>query len=316
MGPLTATGLPRVVPVIVGPTASGKTAVAVELAQLLKGEILSADSRQIYKMMDIGTAKPTPEERALVKHYFIDELMPDEEFNAGLFGEQARKIVSRLLGEGRVPILVGGSGLYIRSAIDGLFDGPGGDKTLRLRLEHRLATEGLPQLLRELEHVDPVSANRIDPTKPRRVLRALEVYYLTGRPLSELHKQARPEISFTPRIFGLRWERKSLYARINARCEAMLRSGLLDEVAALVAAGYDRRYNALNTVGYAEAIAFMAGELSHDDMRRLFKQNSRRYAKRQLTWFRRDARIEWITMDNTVPYGRVAQHLAERLAHP
>ncbi len=314
MEPLTSSGSLPVVPVIVGPTASGKTAVAIELARLVSGEIISADSRQIYKMMDIGTAKPTREERSAVKHHFIDELWPDEEFNAGVFGERARTIVHRLLEENQVPIIAGGSGLYIQSAIDGFFEGPGGDKDVRFQLEERLKTEGLSQLMSELERVDPVSAARIDPGKPRRVIRALEVYHLTGRPLSELHRTSRPEIKFTPRIFGLEWERKALYARINARCDQMIDAGLLNEIDALLAAGYGRSCNALNTVGYSEGIAFRAGEILYEDMLRLFKQNSRRYAKRQMTWFRRDERVEWIKMDDTLTAGEVAARLLQRLA--
>lgn len=313
MDPLNTAGSIPVVPVIVGPTASGKTAVAIELAKRVNGEILSADSRQIFKMMDIGTAKPTPAQRAAVKHHFVDELNPDEEFNAGMFGDRARAIVHRLLDEGRIPVIAGGSGLYVQSAIDGFFEGPGGDKELRRQLESRLEAEGLQSLLHELRQVDPALVARIDPSKPRRVVRALEVFYLTGRTLSDLHRTSRPKINFIPRIFGLEWERGTLYDRINTRCEEMIRDGLLDEVDALLSAGYDRTCNALNTVGYAEAISYRLNEIAYDAMLRLFKQNSRRYAKRQMTWFRRDSRIEWIAMDNRSEAGEVAERISKRL---
>ena len=287
---------PRVL-VIVGPTASGKTAVSLELALRLNAEIVSADSRQVFKYLDIGTAKPTPSERRKVKHHLVDELLPDQDFNAGDFGERGREVIRKILQDGKAPIVVGGSGLYIQSLIDGFFEGPGADQDFRAAMERKLRSAGLAELLDELRRVDPESALSIDPTKPRRIIRALEVYHLTGLPLSALHREKKVRIDFLPVLLGLRWRREDLYRRIESRCDGMIAGGLLDEVERLEAMGYDDSLNALNTVGYAEAFGYRRGETSYDEFVRLFKQNSRRYAKRQITWFRRDPRVRWIEMD-------------------
>ena len=304
-------GARRIV-VLVGPTASGKTAVSLELAQMLDGEIISADSRQVFKHLDVGTAKPTPDQRSTVRHHFINELLPDQEFNAGEFGERGRAAIDEILSRGKTPIVVGGSGLYVRSLVNGFFDGPGADKEFRENLERRVENGELSRLIDELKSVDPISVDRIDPTKPRRIIRALEVFHVTGKPLSRHHQESRIQINFTPMLFGLNWDRKILYERINRRCDEMIHSGLLDEVAYLETLGYDDTLNALNTVGYAEVIAYRRAEISYDEMIRLFKQNSRRYAKRQMTWFRKDTRIQWIEMSEHVLPGSIAACIAEK----
>jgi tRNA dimethylallyltransferase len=288
--------LPKVL-VLVGPTASGKTAVSLELAKRLHSEIISADSRQLYQHLDIGSAKPTAAQLRTVKHHFINMLTPDRDFNAGEFGEQGRRVMDEIFSRKKTPIVVGGSGLYVQSLIDGFFDGPGADREFREILEQRLARGGLDILREELRMVDPVSAGRIDPTKPRRIIRALEVYHMTGKPLSQHQHDSKIQINFSPVFFGLEWERKALYERINRRCEEMIEAGLLKEVEHLEQLGYSSSLNALHTVGYAEAFAYRRGTIPFDEMMRLFKQNSRRYAKRQLTWFRRDKRIQWVMMN-------------------
>ena len=284
--------------VLVGPTASGKTGVAMHLARRLGGEIISADSRQIFRYLDIGTAKPTAAQRAEIPHHFVDVLTPDQDYNAGRFGEEGRRVIDEILSCGRTPIVVGGSGLYVRALIDGLFVGPGSDPEFRAIIEERLRTEGLRAVIEELRRVDPGSAARIDPTKPRRIVRALEVFHATGRPLSELHASAPPEITFAPALSGLLRERKDLYARIDLRCGEMIDDGLVREAEELERRGYSSSLNSLNTVGYREAFSFLKGEIDRDGMLRLFRRNSRRYAKRQMTWFRRDARIRWIAMNS------------------
>ena len=283
--------------VLVGPTCSGKTAVSLVLATRLNGEIISADSRQVYKYLDVGTAKPSPGEREKVRHYFVDELTPDREFNAGQFGEQGRDVIRKILKRNRLPIVVGGSGLYVRSLIDGLFEGPGADQAFRVVMEGHLKEGRLEMLLDELKRIDPESAARIDPTKPRRVIRALEVHRSSGKPLSQLQRELKVRVDFTPVLFGLRWQREVLYGRIEERCEQMIDQGLFAEVENLQAMGFDDSLNALKTVGYAEGFAYGRGEISYNEFVRLFKQNSRRYAKRQMTWFRRDTRIRWIEMN-------------------
>jgi tRNA dimethylallyltransferase len=303
----------RQVLLIVGPTASGKTEVSIHLAKRLDGEIISADSRQIYKHLDIGTAKPTKEQLLSVTHHFIDELLPDQEFNAAEFGERARRVVDEILSRNKTPIVVGGSGLYVQSLIDGLFEGPSADKEFRRILETRVASGELPALLEELAAVDPISAQHIDPTKPRRIIRALEVFHATGKPLSVHHKESRTVITFVPIMFGLEWRRAALYERINRRCDEMIERGILQEIERLDSLGYDSSLNALNTVGYAEGFAYRRGEISFEEMQRLFKQNSRRYAKRQMTWFRRDKRIRWVSVNDGSVLPQVAGYIANTL---
>jgi tRNA dimethylallyltransferase len=292
--------------VLLGPTGSGKTAVSIPLALLLNAEIISADSRQMYRYLDIGTAKPSREQLASCPHHFIDVFDPDLEFNAGEYGERGRDAVEQIFRRGKVPLVVGGSGLYIRSLIDGFFEGPSADPEYRKLLEDQVAREGILPLLEKLRRADPEGAARIDPTKPRRVIRALEVYHLTGVPLSMLHQQKKPAIAFNTRQFGLSWQRSTLYRRIEQRVDEMLQEGLLEEVDGLLARGYTQGLNALNTVGYAEAFAYRRGDISYEEMVRLIKQNTRRYAKRQLTWFRRDQRITWIEMSE----GQLPQDVA------
>lgn len=302
--------LPRIL-VLVGPTASGKTDIAVRLAERLDGEIISADSRQVYRLLDKGTAKPTPDQRSVVPHHFIDIRTPDQVFTAGEFGIEGRQVIDEIHARKKVPIVAGGSGLYIRSLVDGLFEGPGSDPELREILEEKVRLGYVDALIEQLRQVDPESAASADRTKPRRIIRALEVFHCTGKPLSHHHREARPEIRFTPILTGLSWDRQELYRRIETRCDAMLADGLEQEAADLRSQGYDRRFNALNTVGYAEVCAYQEGEIGKEEMIRLFKQNSRRYAKRQLTWFRRDSRIRWIEMDEGKSGGGAAAEIEQ-----
>lgn len=244
------------------------------------------------------------------RHYFVDELMPDQDFNAGEFGTRGRKVIQEILNRKKTPIVVGGSGLYVRSLIDGLFEGPGADKHFRESLGARVKAGEVDQLIEELRRVDPVASGHADPTKPRRIIRALEVHHMTGAPISVHHRDHKISLAFIPIMFGLAWNRKNLYERIERRCDEMIANGLLQEVEELERMGFDRPANVLNTVGYAEVFAYRSGEISYEEMMRLFKQNSRRYAKRQLTWFRRDERIQWIHMDEQ----RVAKEIATEIS--
>lgn len=287
----------RIVLCIVGPTASGKTTLALLVTKSLHGEIISADSRQVYKYLDIGTAKPTKEQRRLVKHFFVDESEPDEDFNAGEFGRRGREIINEVFQRKKVAIVVGGSGLYVQSLIDGFFHGPSADSGVRQQLYKRVHEEGAAALLNELRKVDPVSAAKMFPSNTRRIVRALEVYELTGTPLSNL-QQEKIQIDFTPLLVGLQWDRRLLYERINRRVDEMLEKGLLDEVRRLRELGYSETTNALQTVGYQEAFAYLRGEFDYEAMVELMKRNTRRFAKRQLTWFRRDTRIHWFPIED------------------
>jgi tRNA dimethylallyltransferase len=296
---------------IVGPTASGKTPLSLLVAERLNGEIVSADSRQIYRHLDVGTAKPTREQRASIPHHIVDMLEPSEEYTAGIFGKEARDVIVRIVGRGKVPIVVGGSGLYVRAVIDGLFEGPGKDPELRSQLEEKLRALGPDALLEELRRVDPRSAVRMTTAKPRPVIRALEVYYATGKPLSEFHAEQRTQPPFHVTQVGLVWERQTLYARINERVDRMVERGLVAEVQRLLQSGYDERLNSLNSVGYKEIISHLRGEISLERAVEQIKQNTRNFAKRQMTWFRTDQRIDWLTLDADSNLDEVARAIAE-----
>lgn len=280
--------------VIVGPTASGKTNLSIELAEKLNSEIINADSRQVYKLMDIGTAKPTKEELQRVKHYFIDRVKPDEHYDAGMFGKEGREVIELMINQDKIPIVSGGSGLYIKSLVDGLFDGPERDEKIRAKIEERLLAEGIDSLYKELCDIDHETYQKIQPNNKHRIIRALEVYYLTGVPISKLHKMNKVEISFLPVFFGLHWERKVLYQRINQRTIGMINSGLVEEVKNLLNMGYNKNLKSFKTVGYKEPIEFIEGKITYDEMISLIQQYTRNYAKRQLTWFRADKRINWV----------------------
>jgi len=283
--------------VVAGPTAVGKTALCVRLAQYLGTEIVSADSRQFFREMRIGTAKPTPVEMQGVPHHFVDSHSITEEYSAGRFAADALVKLDELFRTYPVVILTGGSGLYVQAVTDGLDELPGVLPEVRAQLHTELAAHGLGPLVAELAATDPVAHARIDPQNPQRVLRALEITRGTGRPFSSYHTQdtaargaARPfrvvKVAFTR-------ERDVLYERINQRVENMLAEGLLDEVRALLP---QRDRPALQTVGYQEIFGFLVGEYDWAEAVRLLQRNTRRYAKRQLTWLRRDAAYQWVNV--------------------
>lgn len=281
---------------IVGPTAAGKTATALELAaQLSNCSILSADSRQIYRYLDVGTAKPTSEERSVCPHYFLDICNPDEYYSAGTFAGDAASCIRRIMTEGGRPLVVGGSGMYVAALFEGVFDEPAGDFTaVREILNKRLETEGRDALFEELLAVDALSAARYPDRNPRRIIRALEFYHASGKRFSDYLPERRPP-EFHALYFGIApLERAALYDRINLRCEHMWRSGLLAETETVLNLGYSSDLNALNTVGYKEAISFLREEMPEATALELMKQHTRNYAKRQMTWFRRNTAITWL----------------------
>lgn len=281
---------------VVGPTASGKTDVAIEVAERLESEIVSADSMQFYEGMVIGTGQPTVEQRARIQHHFVGHLKPSEHMSAAEFSRAARPIVERLNREGKPAIVAGGSGLYLRALIDGLFEGPGRDLAIRERLHGEAEERGHEPLYERLQSVDPRYAAQIEPTDLRRVVRALEVYEIMGEPLSAMHAQEAPT-ALTAIQAGLDWSREELYDRINRRVDAMMAEGFLDEVRALIEAGYEEHLLRLKAIGYRELAAHLRGEMPLDQAVDLTKMYTRRYAKRQLTWFRGDMRIHWLTAD-------------------
>jgi tRNA dimethylallyltransferase len=284
----------RSVLAIVGATATGKSALAVELAERLGGEIVNADALQLYRGLDIGTAKPGAEERARVPHHLLDVLDPREQASAGEFARRARAALNGIARRGRTAIVVGGSGLYQRALWSGLAQLPPVDAAVRGELDRRLASEGLPALRRELEELDPATAARLAPRDRQRTLRALEVARATGRPLSSwiAERPPRPAVAVPTRI-GLTLPRSVLYDRIASRVEEMARRGWLEEVRALLASGVDRACPAFQAIGYAQWIRHLDGEIDRAAALREITAATRRYAKRQETWFRRETDIVW-----------------------
>ena len=285
---------------LLGPTAVGKTEIAIQLAQHLNAEIVSVDSRQIYRQMDIGTAKPTPEEQQAARHHLIDCVDISQPFSVADYQTLADTAIGDIQNRGKRVLLVGGAGLYFRAIVDGLFEGPGADTTLRKRLETEAAQLGVNVLHERLRACDPEAADRIHPNNVVRVIRALEVYELTGIPMSEHQQQWHPEKQRYPFIaFGLTIPRALLYQRIEQRVDVMLANGLIAEVESLLAAGYARDTVALQSFGYRELIAYLDGDCTYVEAISQLKQNTRRFAKRQLTWFRKDTRIEWLDREST-----------------
>ena len=283
--------------VITGPTCSGKTEVAIQLALKLNSEIVSADSRQVYKYLTIGTAKPTSAQLNLIRHYFIDELLPDEEFNADLFSKNSKRIISELFHKMKIPIVVGGSGLYIKALIDGLDVPVDSNPDLRKLLMEKRRQFGNEYIHNELKNVDPVSAEKLLPQNWKRIIRALEVFYTTQKPIWQFNSENKKrEYHFIQ--YGLRWNRDMLYQRINLRVDKMIEDGLVEETRKILELGYDKNLNSLNTVGYKEVIKFISGEISLEKAIYLTKRNTRRFAKKQMTWFNKDKRILWIDAEN------------------
>jgi tRNA dimethylallyltransferase len=297
--------LPRSVLAIVGPTASGKSALALEIARLLPCEIVSADSRQVYAGMAIGTAQPSADERSAVVHHFVGVRSPGDAFDAGKFGALGREAIEGIFGRGRVPLVVGGSGLYLRSLLTGLFDGPSAEDELRAELEERLKSSGADALLDELRAVDPETAARLRPWNTRRIVRALEVHALSGKPISELHR-TKPVVPFDAVRIGLGWPRARLYERVNARVIGMVNEGLVEEAMRLLEAGHSPGLRSLQTVGYREAIAHLSGRISREEMIAQIQMNTRRFAKRQLTWFRSEPGIRWFDVAGEEDFPRIA----------
>lgn len=294
---LTAALTVNKVLVLAGPTASGKTELALCLARSWGGEIVSADSRQIYRGMDIGTAKPSTEEQAGVRHHFIDICEPDQDYSAGTYGREARACIARLQAAGRPPIVAGGSGFYIRALLDGLPAPHASDPQVKAWWRQQIVELGAEAIHARLAQVDPASAARLHPNDTQRIVRALEVYQLSGQPLSAYKPGSEKPADFTPVIIGLAWPREMLYERIDRRVDVMIGQGLIEEVERLRDKGYGLHLNALRTVGYQEVFAHLQGELSREEMIALIKQHSRQYAKRQMTWFRRDARVQWMNVE-------------------
>ncbi|WP_257985461.1 tRNA (adenosine(37)-N6)-dimethylallyltransferase MiaA [Bacillus sp. V5-8f] len=285
--------------VIIGPTAVGKTKLSIELAKRFNGEVISGDSMQVYKGMDIGTAKITEEEKEGIPHYLIDIKEPDEPFNAAEFQDCVNKIIPEIHKKGKLPIIVGGTGLYIQSVIyDYHFSEAPSDPAYRSNLERQVEEEGIEPVFAKLRAIDPESAERIHPNNVRRVIRALEIYHCTGKTMSDQLSVQQTHLKYDTAIIGLTMEREKLYNRINKRVDLMVSQGLIDEVRFFYEKGL-RDCGSIQAIGYKELYAYFDGEMTLDEALSLLKQNSRRYAKRQLTWFRNKMDVSWFDMTDT-----------------
>ncbi len=294
---------------IVGPTGSGKTYLSQLIAEKISVEILSADSRQIYKYLDIGTAKPSTHFLKNIQHYFINELEPTESFNAGDFAIHSKKRIEEIFLRNKTPLIVGGTGLYIRSLLDGIFNGPPADNELRNELLKKYSEDGGESLLKELNEVDSDSAKKMLPSNKLRIIRALEVFKITGKPISQLQKEQTKPIEYEVQQVALLWDRKKLYSNINERTDEMFSNGFIEEVISLKNKGFNAILQSLQTVGYKEIFAYLREEITLKRAVELTKQNSRRFAKRQMTWFRADSRIQWYPISGKEDFPKIAEQI-------
>ncbi|NCO52900.1 MAG: tRNA (adenosine(37)-N6)-dimethylallyltransferase MiaA [Deltaproteobacteria bacterium] len=291
--------------IIQGPTASGKTAWAIRLAQKFPLEVISADSRQIYRQMTIGTAKPSPAERAAVPHHLLDLIAPDQNYSVAAYVEQAREIARDIFNRGKLPCVVGGTGLYIRALVGGLADVPQGDLDLRNQLKLREEHGGAGTLYRDLAQIDAVAAATIHPHNLVKIIRALEVFHLSGQPISLLQQQhGFSDHFFRPVFLAPAWPKDLLHQRIAQRSAQMLEQGLIDETRCLVAQ-YGQHLKALQTLGYRETLAYLRNELSLTELDAEIQRQTRRYAKRQMTWFRKEKQTIWV--DSCQESGRICE---------
>lgn len=296
--------------VLVGPTAIGKSRIAVHVAKALHTEIVTADSTQVYRGMNIGTDTPSDAERHQVPHRLINLVEPDEPFNAGAFRRHAVREITRLYEQGRLPFVVGGSGLYVRALLRGLWDGPPVDRALRRALEQESRVRGGESMYQELSRIDPETARRLHPRDSVKVLRALEVYRQTGVPLSQAHGEHRGQPTpFRALVLGLTMERARLYQRIDHRVDVELAKGLVAETQALLAKGYSRDLVSMKSLGYRQIAGYLQGEYSFDEAVRQLKRDTRHFAKRQMTWFRKEPGLQWVEVQPEESTQSVARRL-------
>ena len=285
---------PKVI-VICGPTASGKTALSIELAKKINGEIVSCDAMQIYKDMDIGTAKPTIEEMQGIKHYMLDFVSPDERYSVADYKKQAKQAIREIIEKGKVPIVVGGTGLYVDSLIYEIeYQDIEFDEKYRKQLEERSKKEGLEVLYNEAKKIDPEAITKISPNDKKRILRILEIYNATGKNKTEQEKESRKnEVEFDYKVYAISWDREKLYDRINQRVDIMIDQGLIEEVQKIYSK-YNKFPTAMQGLGYKEVLEYLEGKCNKQEMIDKIKQETRRYAKRQLTWFRKNKQTIWL----------------------
>jgi tRNA dimethylallyltransferase len=290
----TSTNQTKII-VICGPTAVGKTSAAIDLAGIYNGEIISADSRQIYRYMDIGTAKPEPKQLAEIPHYIVDFIDPDEHFDVNQFAQLAHEIILKLTKKKQLPFIVGGTGLYIKALLNGLFEDHYSDPSVRGKLKKEADEYGKKMLYERLKIIDPETANRLHPNDTYRIIRALEVFEISGKPISRWHREHQfSETRYCVLKIGLYLEREILYKQIDRRVDIMISAGLIEEVQAIIKRGYSSDLKSMKAIGYNHIIDYLKGNCTIQEAVRLLKRDTRRYSKRQMTWFRADPEINWI----------------------
>lgn len=290
---------PKVI-VICGPTASGKTSLSISLAKKINGEIVSCDSMQIYKEMDIGSAKPTVEEMQEIKHYLVDFVSPEKRYSVSEYKEDASKAIEEIINKGKTPIIVGGTGLYLNSLIYNIqYNEMEVDLNYRRELEKEAEEYGLEVLYNRAKEIDPEAMEKVSANDKKRITRVLEIYNATGRNKTELEKKSRKEVPYNYLIFGINMERSILYDRINKRVDIMLEQGLIEEVEN-VYNKYEKFPTAMQGLGYKEVVEYLEGKTSKEEMIDKIKQETRRYAKRQLTWFRKNKQTIWLDAQDKI----------------
>ena len=300
--------------VFLGPTAVGKSRIATQVAKHLDTDVLAADSRQVYRGMDIGTDKPTAEERQGVPHRLIDLVSPSETFNAGWYRRAATAEIERLYNAGRLPFVVGGTGLYIRTLVRGLCSAPQADPHVRADLKRLRDDQGRDGLYAELMRVDPETATRLHPNDESKIMRAVEVYRLSGRPLSTAQAEhGFHETPFSTLLIGLERRKETLYRRIEERIDWQLTHGMVEETRLLLDQGYGRELGSMKGLGYRQVGAYLTNECDYAEMVRQFKRDTRRFAKRQMTWFRSEAGVTWLSIEDNEPYQRTAERAIARI---
>ena len=287
--------------VICGPTASGKTALSIELAKKVNGEIISCDSMQIYKDMNIGTAKPTIEEMQGIKHYLLDFVSPNERYRVADIKKDAKNAIKEILSKGKVPIIVGGTGLYLDSLIYEIeYQNIEFDENYRKKLEQEVEEKGLEELYDKAKKIDPVAIEKISKNDKKRILRILEIYHATGKNKTEQEIESRKnEVEYDYKVYAISWDREELYARINKRVDLMIEQGLIDEVKNILQK-YEQFPTAMQGLGYKEVVDYLQGNCTKQEMIEKIKMETRRYAKRQMTWFRKNKQTIWIQGNNSI----------------
>jgi len=309
----SSTLMPKPVIVLLGPTAIGKSRIAIEIAKALGTEILTADSRQVYREMDIGTDKPTMAERQGIPHQLIDLIDPDEHFNVGDYRKLAASSIERLHQQGKIPLIAGGTGLYIRALLHGIWSGPAANWDLRKQLDIQAQQKGVDYVHQQLSLIDPVLAKQLHPNDYVKVQRGIEVYHALGIPLSEAHERHQfQDTPYQSLVVGLNMEREHLYQRIEARVELEIEKGLVQETEQLLHKGYDPHLSSMKSLGYRQMAEFITGNCDYDEAVRTLKRDTRHFAKRQMTWFRKEPSVTWFHLQKQEPTTHIAERILEQ----